>query len=424
MKKRFPAFIEKISHTLHDEHFKVKHRMDKKYFTRKRKLGFSEICLLILKCSKHALHTAIRTFLDEAGLDAVSYSKPAFCKARKKIKPSAFKELFQISAHFFYENGKIKTYNGYRIFAIDGSDFNLPNTPELIEAFGSEEFHWGSQIGTQVQAQVSCLYDVLNHITVDAYMEPYHVSERKLAIRHIESLAAKKTDNDILLMDRGYPSEELLLKLEECGFYYVMRSNKKEFFKEIREVTADDAVVVRKTKTKDLRIRVITVQLDNGTEETLLTNLMDQGIGIEDFKYIYSLRWGIETKYNDLKNKLEIENFSSISPICIMQDFYATLFLSNAVAYLEADNEKMLEKINASEQNLYQYKVNISNAVSVLKESVVELVLTESKRKRKRILNKIYRELNQCLTPERRNRSFKRKRKCSCLRFPTNRKSC
>ena len=89
-------------------------------------------------------------------------------------------------------------------------------------------------------------------------------------------------------MDRGYPSEELLLKLEECGFYYVMRSNKKEFFKEIREVTADDAVVVRKTKTKDLRIRVITVQLDNGTEETLLTNLMDQGIGIEDFKYIYT----------------------------------------------------------------------------------------------------------------------------------------
>ena len=37
-------------------------------------------------------------------------------------------------------------------------------------------------------------------------------------------------------------------------------------------------------------------------------------ISLDDFKWIYQKRWGIETKYNDVKNKLEIENFTGYSP--------------------------------------------------------------------------------------------------------------
>ena len=32
---------------------------------------------------------------------------------------------------------------------------------------------------------------------------------------------------------------------------------------------------------------------------------------IDDLKYIYGKRWGIETNYNTLKNRFYIENYSS-----------------------------------------------------------------------------------------------------------------
>ena len=50
-------------------------------------------------------------------------------------------------------------------------------------------------------------------------------------------------------------------------------------------------------------LRIVTITLKNGKTETLLTNLPQEIMTIDDLEYIYGKRWGIETNYNTLKNR-------------------------------------------------------------------------------------------------------------------------
>ena len=37
------------------------------------------------------------------------------------------------------------------------------------------------------------------------------------------------------------------------------------------------------------------------------------------------MRWGIETAYETLKNRLQLENFTGTKPILLLQDIYSTI---------------------------------------------------------------------------------------------------
>ena len=87
--------------------------MQEKNFTRKRKLEFPETSIMILKVIKKGLHARISEFLDETKSEIKEYSEVDFCKARQKISPEAFKELFETTAEEFYLNADYKTFNGY-----------------------------------------------------------------------------------------------------------------------------------------------------------------------------------------------------------------------------------------------------------------------------------------------------------------------
>lgn len=413
--QRLEAIRNKIYNILHSEEFKEKYRMQEKDFTRKRKLGLAEVSTMILKGMKRGLHAGITEFLEETNTEIEEYSKAAFCKARQRIKPSAFEELFRTTAQDFYKTPDYKTIKGYRVCAIDGSDINLPNTKELLDIYGSETYGKGSQ---QVQSLVSCLYDVLNHIVIDATMNPYNSNERKLALEHLEKLVEIKTQKELLIMDRGYPSAELIEAIEEKGFKYLMRVNKDNFFREIRQAK-EDCSLCRSTENSKIYYRLVLITLKNGKKEALITNL-EEDFTKEELAKLYNLRWGIETKYDDLKNKLQIENFSGIDKVCILQDFYSTMFLSNILAYIEADCAEEIEKINSSERNKYEYRINTNHAIFVLKRSVVEMLISDSPRKQRKIFAKIEHELLQCLSPVRKDRSFPRTQKHSTLKFPFN----
>lgn len=419
MRKVIANVFEKFNNILHSDSFKETYRMHDKDFTRNRKLGFGDLCLMILRGSKNGVQAGINEFLHYVKSDVESYSNAAFCKARQKINPDAFKYLVDVEVEEYYGKENIKLYNGYRIFAIDGTDFNLPNSESLLEEFGSEKF----SAGYQVQAQVSCMYDVLNNIIVDSIIAPFNTSERDLAQEHVKNFALHKPGKDIVTMDRGYPSEDILSTLENQGYKYVLRTNKKEFFREIRDVKKPDEIVERKCKNREtLRFRVVTVQLENGTEETLLTNLFDENMNAKDLGDIYRLRWGIETAYDRLKNQFRIEDFTGITPTCIKQDFYATIFLANLLSFIEDECEEDVNIINSNEILKYQYKINSALAICTLKRNVVELFMSSSKRAFMNKAKIIHNELLHCLTPERPGRCFVRKNMHPSIRFHQNNK--
>jgi hypothetical protein len=70
---------------------------------------------------------------------------------------------------------------------------------------------------------------------------------------------------------------------------------------------------------------------------------------LEDLAEAYHLRRGIETCYGYIKEELQPGIFSGLSPVCVEQDFAATLFLFNLQSIIEKQCEPHLMKSAAKE---------------------------------------------------------------------------
>lgn len=406
MRRRlFVKTMGKVKSEIQEEGYKEKNKKKPEDFTRERKINFYQTCVLVLETAQKGMRKAIKEFMKTTNVEYENYSKAAFCKARQKVKPEAFLGITELVAKDFYQEYPVKTQNGYRILAIDGSRLNLPNTEENMERFGGQS----NQQGQQAQAILSLLYDVLNHVVVDARVGKAFGNERELAKEHLDEYEKYKDSKTIITADRGYPSEDMIEAFEKHGVYYVLRTNKNEFWKEIKDVKdKDDICIERKCKDKQtLKVRVITVKLSDDTEETLLTNMFDTNLDVDFFKEVYRLRWKIESNYNLLKNQMQLENFSSILSNCILQDIYAQTFLLNLAACLETECNDDIDKINESGRRKYPVTVNRTVCISELSDNVIELFWASS-----RIKDKIFKHIQEVmmknLTVIRDDRSFPR----------------
>ena len=79
----------------------------------------------------------LSSILDDFGEDEFpAVSKQAISKARQGIKPSLFRELFNLSSDIFYANiENRKNWHNYHIFAIDGTKLQLPNCALFSETY-------------------------------------------------------------------------------------------------------------------------------------------------------------------------------------------------------------------------------------------------------------------------------------------------
>lgn len=411
-KQKFSQIKEKVREFMRRSDFRDESRVCEKDFTRKRKLSFVDYMTLILLGCKKSMQVWLDYISDEIKSTKGEYSKQAFSQGRQRIRPEAFLRIFRETVAGFYEDGHYRTYRGYRVCAIDGSDYNLPNTPELLAIYGSETY----KDKTQVQAQGSCLFDVLNEVILDVAFTPCRTGERVPAMQHIEQLSEITTGKELLVLDRGYPSEQLLRACMKQGFHFIMRCNKDNFFREVRDVTEPDAVITRACGNGEtLQLRVVTIPIPSGTA-TFLTDLDATEFSATDLKEVYLMRWRIETFYDNLKNKLEMENFSGISQVAIVQDFYATMTLWNFVAALEFDATQQMNL------DLAQHRVNRAMVIHEVKNSFIEMMMA-SGRKQRKLLDRIMKRLQTRLVQVVPGRSFPRTRLHRSLKFSSNHKS-
>lgn len=413
MLKKFIEFTKLIVNTTE---FMEKSRKNKKVFIRNRKVSFAMNILLIFACLKRSIQTGIDQFIIDMDTGFNTYSKQAFSKRRQCILPEAFQELYRLSTEFFYKEAGYKTYSGYRILAVDGSKVNLPCNKELMEIYGCQK-----STNNLIQSLVSCLTDVLNNVILYGIMAPCNGNGRELAKQHILNLSKIKTDKDIILFDRGYPSAWLMQYIDQSGFKYIMRCstsfvasiNKKNF--------TNDGIIKHKFKKngKEVTFRILRFSISNNTTEVLVTNIFEE-FSTSNFKELYNMRWGIEKTYNCIKNRFGLESFSGTKPVCILQDFYANLYLYNALAMLMYENNnKTPEKKDI--ETKYVYKINESQAVNKIRDNLIKAVMAESKIERNKLFMKVYKQLQKELVPVRPNRTYKRKH--PGVKFPQNQKS-
>ena len=148
--------------------------------------------------------------------------------------------------------------------------------------------------------------------------------------------------------------------------------------------------------------------LSSGETEILITNLGRKAFKTADFKDLYHLRWGVETKYNTLKNKLDIEDFSGKTLVTVQQDFYATLFLSNISAAAKTEADDIIRSNNAAKDLKHEYKTNENILIGKLKDKLILILLNDNSEYRQLLLDKLIAQVARYRVAIVPDRSFER----------------
>lgn len=409
------------------------------HFTRNRKLSLNHLILSIFNRKGLTLSMELRRLfglIHPHTTDVISIA--GYHKQRVKLNPGAFMALSDFHVKNFYADEiDLLKFNNHFVFAVDGSHLNLPNTKENEDLYGFQV----NQTSKQVQAGVSCLYDVLNKMILDCTVNHYKFNERDQAEVHIAKIKTFIQDQPyILVLDRGYPSSFFFLDRLNQNQKFIVRLSTADFKKEQLNMTSVDEDVEieftqerinpyrhtpfakRLRETGSIHLRFVKVTLPGNTIECLATNLSRVDFTSQDISELYRLRWGIETAYDTLKNKFFLEDFAGKKAIIIEQDILATVCLYNMTQDMLRDAEIEQKEKNKGKIYKHQMKININLAIGVIKEDLIKMALEKKPKKRAEIFEGIIKAIAKNIVPVRDNRQFIRRKKHPAIKHPSVKK--
>ena len=361
-------------------------RMDDKAFTRERSLGAKNILHLLLHKIYHSLQLCLDKYFK--GIDIIPVSKQAFSQSRKHLNPEYVRKFVDMTSELAAQDNTVPNYKGMRLIAIDGSDIALENTPELKETFGCS-----GPKNDAATALCSVAYGPLDQAIYDCRIEHYAADERDLAKEHVKRLSELGLRGSLLLFDRGYPSAEFVAFLYDSSFQFVIRVRNKF------NLDADDmktqGMINLKHNDKEYLVRVLKVKLDNGETETLLTSLNQKQLPIRKAGELYFQRWKVETAYDLLKSKLELENFSGKTHVSVLQDFYATMYLGNIAAFAAEEADDQISDADKDKDLKYQRKASRTRTIAKLRDVFLSVITEQDEAKRSTMLDELISDISR-----------------------------
>ncbi|AWX31608.1 IS4 family transposase [Methanosphaera sp. BMS] len=348
---------------------------------------------------RKTIQNNIDTHLNYVKNGVDSYRKQSFSEQRININHNVFKRisinyLRNIGYINFQKNNEFfRTFYGFRLFAGDGSRFELPNKKLTLKEFGFPENY-----NRVPQVIFSGVVDVLNDFIIDGLIGRRGVGEHTLIHKNIENCRRLIIpEESIFIFDRGHNSIELMVRIIEMHSFFVIRLKKDTYTCEREGMTFDDEIVqigldkIRRKKFKSnhfknkmrvvnaLNLRIVNIELETGEIESLITNLPQETMSKEQLKEIYNARGGIECTYKTLKQRLQIQNYTAQTEIGIQQDIYATFLLYNIYCYSKIYLNLIINKNMRKKGKNDHYEVNQSNLISRLKIDLFETILDPSK---------------------------------------------
>lgn len=356
-------------------------------FTKAKKLTFVMTFCILINMVKKTLSLELYESFAQLDKKSACCTASAFSQARHKLKPIVFIDMNKKLVDLYYSShGEgIKRWEGFRVEAVDGSSINLPDKPVIRSYYGGQI----NQYDLCPMARVHTRYDVLNNLVIRSEISPYSKSERMSAAADLPYIKL-----DVLsIFDRGYASFGL--------FYLFTNVYKREYVCRV-SISFNNTVIafvnsgkqsevvnfeatrkgihflatqgINIDKNAKVLVRLVRVELDDGEIEILATSLLDEAAYPSSiFKELYNLRWGVETFYDYLKNKLQVEIFSGYSVRSIEQDFYAAIFTANVHSILVNDCKPVIEEQTKHREGTYKINKNIS--LGLLKTVLIKLFL-------------------------------------------------
>ena len=351
-----------------------------KDFTRNRKLGFDNLIHVLLGMRGNTINKELFDYFKDSEL----MTKSAFVQQRSKLKEDCLYKLFN---NFNKLSQDEETYEGYHLYAIDGSDVNIAFNPDdkdtLIKPKTCDGYN---------QLHVNALYDILNKTYFDAEIQDIKQANERRAAR--DMIARNYFEPSILIADRGYESLNLIEDIKrKLNTEYLIRTREKGWLKEIEELplkeldttitfelrtssTKEDKKLFAEGKAKwisgpskfgkykkdvqwdyespyTFSCRVVRFKITDTTYETIVTSLDRFKFPISKIKELYHRRWGIETSFRELKYTIGLVNFHSKKKEFIIQEIYSRLLIYNfcqritrQVVVVQDENRKHIYKVN------------------------------------------------------------------------------
>lgn len=390
-------------------------------FTRNRKMPLKDILLTMLNRKGLTLALELRNYM-KISHPGDCISKPGYLKQRMKLNPDAFLDLYHFHNRNFYSEPGYSMRNGFLILAADGSDINIPTTKETLERFGT-----ASRKNTKPQAQIGlgCIYDVLNRMILESDCNKVKFDEMRVAEAQMERLSETiGTIPYLIIMDRGYPSTPAFIHMMDKNIHFLVRLKSSDYKKEQQSLEKDDSIVdiqLDKSRIKHyegtpdggrmkelgkISLRMVRIRLENGDYEVLATNLPYEIFPTEEIGELYHLRWGIETAYETLKSRLQIENFTGTKERLLLQDIYSTIYVSNLAEDIIRDVEQEMDE--KERHTKHKMAVNQTISIGILKNDLIYIILEKDHIKKEQLFQQLYDDISRNLVPVRPDRHYRR----------------
>lgn len=373
-----------------------------KDFTRNRKVTFYDMMWFLLFIGANSMSEEIRRAFNAKKFSYIS--EAAILKSRSKIKVSAFEQLFQ---KFNATLESAQEYKGYRIIAVDGSDFSS------LYSADSEYATISNQYGGANRMHITSAYDILNNNFLDCVIEAKNkADERKSAVKMLSFLA--ESEKILAIMDRGFDGLKMIEhcnQIENLSYLIRVRSTKMKEIATLPDEELDlDLKFEVRTQSKRLpykmriqawdmdlpctvSFRLVKVKLKDKWL-VLATNLPRKDFSAHKLKKLYEKRWKIELAFRDIKHALGSLHFHSKKDLFNLQEFFAHLIRYNLTS-------RIIRQVHlAKPKNLKNhYKINFKNAAQIVQDHCRNLNF---------YYNKILDQISKYVHPVRQDRFFLR----------------
>ena len=358
-------------------------------FTRTRKLSMEKMLEGIIGMESKCLTNEL---LDLFHASAETPTTSAFIQQRNKIKPKAFETIFKN----FSKSVMNLCDKDMPIFAIDGSDVQIPTDPTDTDSYiAGTNGHKGYNL-----LHINALYDLNKHIYSDVVVQKARERNEHKAFQKLVDCSG--IEKALVIADRGYESFNSMAHIQEKGWFFLIRVKDSSGIKqglelpetecfdvdiylkltrkktnEVKQLLKDknhyrmvsstqpfDYLPLKNKKAEltqfyELNFRIVRFPISEDTYETVVTNLDKAKYPSAELKNLYVSRWGIETSFRDLKYTIGLLNFHTKKVMCILQEIYAHMIMYNFAEMITSN--VVIEK----KQRKHTYKANFSVAAHI-----------------------------------------------------------
>jgi hypothetical protein len=344
--------------------------------------------------------------------DAWRVSPGAVCHARARLGARPLVALFKAVCRPLATRATPGAFLGrWRLMALDGTKWDVPDTPANARAFGRPAAGRGASAWPQVQ--VVALTECGTHAVCDAGAWRHDASEHAAARRLLRSVGPSM----LLTWDRGLHSFDLVTATRARGAHLLGRVSARVQPEVVR--TLPDGTQLVRLRPSDWRrrrtgqhvlVRLLTYTLDDlarpghGEVHRLVTSLLNpRAAPAVALVEAYHARWEEELAFDELEtHQRPPRPLRSRTPVGVLQEVYGLLLAHYVVRAVMAAAAS-----TATPAPLPPTRLSFLTTLRLIRSAIPELQRT-APADHPRLYRQLLADLVRCPLPPRRNRSYPR----------------